>query len=165
MTANSDYQALQAQFWQGFLAYLATQPGDLHDLYRGKKPHGNEINTPLVKPGVKLKLFLNSRVSDADGRPSYAAQIYIDAGNVDINKAIFHALHADRAAIEAEVGVALEWRRMDDDRASRIVYRAGWDGNLYDEIQWSAMYADLHRMGQALVTAFRDRLSQIEVKV
>jgi hypothetical protein len=161
----SDYKALQERFWCGFLAHIESRDAELRQLYTGKNPHNNEINTPLVKPGVKLKLFLNSQHTEAYGPPSYAAQIYIDDGNADINKAIFHALHADRAAIETEVGAALEWLRLDSDRASRIVYRHDWDGDLYDEARWPEMHANLLDMARKMVAAFRDRLKAIEVKV
>lgn len=165
MSTNSDYQKLQERFWLGFLAYIETYDDELRRLYEGKNPHNNEINAPLVKPGVKLKLFLNSQHTEAYGSPNYAAQIYIDNKDKVSNKAVFDALHAGRDAIEAETGAALEWRRMDDKQASRIVYRHDWDGDLYDESQWPQMHANLFDMARKMVTAFRDRLHAIKVTV
>lgn len=58
------------------------------------------------------------------GRAS--AQLYIDQGDADSNKAIFDSLAARRADIEEEFGASLEWERLDNRRASRIAaYREG----------------------------------------
>ena len=60
----------------------------------------------------------------ADGR--LAAEIYIDTGNKEQNKAIFDAAFADRTKYEAEMGLPLSWERLDNRQASRIaVYRPG----------------------------------------
>jgi hypothetical protein len=54
------------------------------------------------------------------------ADIYIDRGDADQNKAVFDALYASRDIIEREFGEPLQWERLDDRRASRIaVYRTG----------------------------------------
>lgn len=52
------------------------------------------------------------------------SEVYIDRGDKDINKHIFDALHAARAEIEAQFGMALSWERLDERRASRVgIYR------------------------------------------
>ena len=49
---------------------------------------------------------------------------YIDTGDQARNKAIFDQMFAERAALEAGVGAALSWERLDHRRASRIaLYR------------------------------------------
>lgn len=54
------------------------------------------------------------------------AEIYVDLGEPDWNKATFDALLAQRDAIEREFGERLEWERLDNKRASRIaLYREG----------------------------------------
>jgi hypothetical protein len=54
------------------------------------------------------------------------AEVYIDQGELDKNKATFDTLLEQRDVIEREFGEPLEWERLDDRRASRIaVYREG----------------------------------------
>lgn len=59
-------------------------------------------------------------------RDRFRVELYIDNGNAADNKALFDRLHAERSAIEAVVGMPLQWERLDDKRASRIaVYHRG----------------------------------------
>lgn len=54
------------------------------------------------------------------------AELYIDQGDADSNKALFDALLKQKEAIEQELKGPLEWERLDDRRASRIAaYRDG----------------------------------------
>jgi hypothetical protein len=51
------------------------------------------------------------------------AELYIDTGDKEQNKAARDALEKDRLEIEAEFGEPLIWSRRDDIRASRIYLR------------------------------------------
>lgn len=54
------------------------------------------------------------------------AELYIDQGDADRNKALFDSLLKQREAIEQEFKGPLEWERLDDRRASRVAaYRDG----------------------------------------
>lgn len=54
------------------------------------------------------------------------AELYIDLGDDEKNKATFDALLTQKDQIEREFGEPFEWERQDDKRASRIVvYRDG----------------------------------------
>lgn len=48
------------------------------------------------------------------------AELYIDMGDFDRNKATFDQLHAQRGEIEAAFGGPLSWERLDSKRACRI---------------------------------------------
>lgn len=54
------------------------------------------------------------------------AELFIDVGNAEKNKALFDWLYEQREDIHKKLGTELEWERLDDKRASRIaVYRNG----------------------------------------
>lgn len=65
------------------------------------------------------------------------AELYIDRGDKAENEAIFDQLHADREAIHAEIGHAIEWERIDAKRACRLKWEKA--GNIFDQDQWPAM--------------------------
>lgn len=68
--------------------------------------------------------------SFARGR-RFRVELYIDVGDQVKNKQIFDELQSRRSEIEAAVGEALSWERMDERRASRIaLYK---DGAITDE--------------------------------
>ena len=53
-------------------------------------------------------------------------ELYIDTGDADNNERILDELMKDRAAIEQDFGEPLEWERLDEKRACRVVcYRNG----------------------------------------
>ena len=54
----------------------------------------------------------------ADGRNQVEA--YIDMGNRALNKALFDQIYAEADHWAAETGLALDWQRLDERRASRI---------------------------------------------
>ncbi len=61
--------------------------------------------------------------------------LYIDRQDQDLNFAIFDMIHADKDAIEAKFGDALDWQRLDAKRACRIRFvlqGGGWR----DEQNW-----------------------------
>lgn len=53
-------------------------------------------------------------------------ELYIDTGVKDENKAIFDSLQAEKDLIEAEIGAAVTWERIDNKKASRVaLYGSG----------------------------------------
>lgn len=65
-----------------------------------------------------------------------AIDLYIDVGYQEKNKSIFDRLYAEKDAIESEFGDALEWRRLDDKRTSRIVKSYHGYGGLHERDKW-----------------------------
>lgn len=63
-------------------------------------------------------------------------EVYIDSGEALRNKAIFDLLFKDRELIENQLGMKLQWERMDERRASRIsLYRQGSILSNEDELE------------------------------
>ena len=59
------------------------------------------------------------------------AEIYIDMGDKNQNKAIFDNLFSNKENIEKEFGASLTWERLDDKRASRVAIYI--DGSITDD--------------------------------
>lgn len=56
----------------------------------------------------------------------FRVELYIDYGDQSVNKAFFTFMESEKEAICAELGMTLEWERLEEKRASRIaVYREG----------------------------------------
>lgn len=56
----------------------------------------------------------------------FRAEVYIDRGEAETNKALFAQLEKERNRIESEFGEKLEWEKLENRRACRIaVYRRG----------------------------------------
>ena len=85
--------------------------------------------------------------------------LYIDRGKGcdSENKQIFDQLFKNKNVIESSFGSALEWRRLDDKRASRIskkIFLGGYrDEQKWDEIQ-SQMIDEMIRLEKALKPFF-----------
>jgi CBS domain-containing protein len=50
----------------------------------------------------------------------FRVELYIDSGDAENNKRVFDALQAQREAIDTEMGIRLQWERLDAKRASRV---------------------------------------------
>ena len=55
------------------------------------------------------------------------------------NKWLFDQLEQQRAEVEARFGTSLKWLRLDDKKASRVVFSCGFDG--FYESSWPDMVA------------------------
>ncbi len=78
------------------------------------------------------------------------------------NKAIFDALAVQKAQIEAEFGVPLEWERLDDKRASRIRKRYT-NGGLALPETWPTLQGEMIEAMVRLSDVLRGRLAKVEV--
>ena len=75
------------------------------------------------------------------------------------NKWLFERLEQQRREVEGRFGDGLEWRRMDDNKASRIVYSKPFDG--FNESVWPEMVAWLCDHIVRLEAAFSEPLSRL----
>jgi hypothetical protein len=79
------------------------------------------------------------------------------------NKWLFDQLYGQKDAIEAAFGAELDWRRMDDKKASRIVYAQPFDG--FNREAWPEMIGWLAGHIQKLEAAFSEPLSRLNRQV
>jgi len=75
------------------------------------------------------------------------------------NKWLFDQLYVEKDRIEAAFGDSFDWRRMDDKKASRIVYAKPFDG--FDRENWPAMIDWLSTHIRKLETAMREPLARL----
>jgi hypothetical protein len=78
----------------------------------------------------------------AFGRDVLRVELYIDIGDKDANKAAFSTLQEHQQEIEAQMGMTLNWARLENRKASRIsVARPAKvtdsPGELEDAKQWA----------------------------
>ena len=79
------------------------------------------------------------------------------------NKWLFDRLKQQRAELEAEFGDSLNWLRMDDRKASRIVFARDFDG--FDESNWPDMVAWLCEHVVCLEQAFSEPLARLSREI
>lgn len=94
-------------------------------------------------------------------KDSAGIDLYIDVGDQERNKAIFDALYEEREAIEQEFGEALEWRRMDDKRSSRIVRVYRGLGSLHEQDKWETLQDMMIDAMIRLDRVFRKRIQRV----
>ncbi len=93
------------------------------------------------------------------GRDEARVELSLNRANEAENKRLFDQLFALRPQIEAAFGHALDWRRMDDKKQSRIVFANDFDG--YNRDNWPEMTAWLSDHIRKLEAAFRDHLVRL----
>lgn len=95
-------------------------------------------------------------------RDAANVELYIDTGNYDRNKAFFDALYADKDAIEQEFRAPLDWQRLDERRACRVVFPIVGQGGLNDPESWPDIQETMIEAFIKLDRTFRPRLKRIE---
>ena len=112
--AMTDHQQACLDFWDEFLpTFHEAHPG----WSKATKPQKQTwMNFPSGRSGITFTGAFTRR----DGVPGLRAELYIDVGDREQNKRLFDQLHAQRESIEASIGEALGWERLDDRQASRV---------------------------------------------
>ncbi len=102
---------------RGLTLFANVSPSRERVIYAGSGIGGIGIGFIILKSGAGVHL-------------------YIDTGDYERNKAIFDTLYAQRDAIETDFGEEIDWRRLDDKQASRIVKTWSDRGTLDTVEQW-----------------------------
>lgn len=109
---NSERGVLRKEFW----AQLINQSKINTPILSNITPSiYHYINTSIGKGGISVPLTITYT--------SGGVEIYIDTGDGEINKKWFDDLYGHRVEIEKALGMKLQWERLNEKRASRIIKR------------------------------------------
>ena len=141
--------AMRRDFWEQALERLRV---DGVDLYRN------------ISPGKDHWLSAGSGVSACPyqmifSRDEARVELGLQRAHTPENKWLFDELFSQREEIERAFGAPLIWRRMDDKKASRVVYSEPFDG--FNRDSWPQMAAWLSAHIQRLETAFSEPLARL----
>jgi hypothetical protein len=121
-----------------------------------------------VSPGKDHWLSAGSGVSSCPfqmifSRDEARVEIEMRRPEASENKWLYDRLIAEKAKIEAAFGAALDWRRMEDKKATKIIFAQSFDG--YDRENWPAMIAWLSSHIRKLEAAFREPLARLNRQI
>lgn len=146
----AERHVLREAFWTGLLEYSKTRT----KLASNRSPtHDHWLSVATGRSGINYNYLILKNGAGVD--------LYIDIGDQVKNKALFDQLHAEQEAIEREFGEKLDWRRLDNKRASRVVMYYEGKGSLYEEDKWEELQAILIDTMIRFDRAFRSRINRI----
>jgi hypothetical protein len=135
-------------YWTAFRDYLQQRPGTT--LRSQKPPPDHWTNFAIGRSGF----YLTATASVEKHR--LGAELYMRPGDIDPKEA-FRRLESQKADIEREVGLQLEWQELKDAKGSRIaVYRQ--DVQLDQDNDWPNQFAWLAERLEGIDRAFRSRI-------
>ncbi len=138
-------------FWESLLERARART-TLH--LRISPQTGPSIAATAGVPGLKFRYAIHRR--------AVSVQLAIDVCDRSRNKIIFDRLAGSRPAIEAAFGGPLAWERLDNHKASRLIWMLAWPDRA-DEAAWppiqEAMIDAMIRLEKAL-RPHLDALSQ-----
>ncbi len=139
-----------ARFW----AALQSRAGARLPLHTGYTPPQRNMFVATANfPKVKYRYALHRR--------NASVQLYISTGSKKRNKALFDALRARRAEIEAVFGEPLEWQRLNKQQSS-CIQKTVLVAPLADEANWPAAQDALIETMARFETALRPHLAALQ---
>lgn len=143
---------LRKEFWEQLLKKAKRKTGLHSNISPGI---WNWIGTGAGKSGLSFNYAITKKYG--------SCELYIDRGKgyLKLNKKRFDQLCAHRAEIEGNFGEKLEWERMDNKRASRIVKRFKGTG-LYDENEWGKLQDKMINAMICLERALRSYIKDLK---
>jgi len=144
---------LREEFWEAALEQLRT---DGVDLFRNISPSRDHwLNAGSGLRGCPYTLiFLKDEVR---------VEMSLGRQQASENKSLFDQLSAQREKLDAAFGDRLDWKRLDDKKACRIVYAKSFDG--FDRDNWPEMIRWLSENVRKLERAFSGPLGQLKPKL
>ena len=105
----TDIQKYRYEYWSAFCDFMNNNPSKLFNTPAPQKDHW--MNIAIGRSGFQISLLTKTREKKA------TIQLYI---NDDQDKVFFDALYARKNEAENAIGKKLEWRRLDNKKASSI---------------------------------------------
>lgn len=90
-------------------------------------------------------------------------EISLQRANKTENKWLFDQLYSERDGLERDFGAALDWKRMEDRKSSRIQFSRNFDG--FSEEAWPEMIDWLGEHMQRLEATFHPRLVELNQRL
>lgn len=137
----SKSQSERLAFWTAFNDCVADR-GKLFNIRKATTDHWYDVSVGTSKAHIGITLV---------NKENYIGlELYIND-----NKELFDSLYGQRAKIEDELGMKFDWQRLDNKKASRIIYRL--DGLNFDD---HSNYPQLMNQIIDLVVPMRDIFSK-----
>ena len=129
-TAKGEAEAQRLEFWTQFNEVLVAN-GKPFNLRKATTDHWYNVAIGTSQASISINLV--------NKESSIVVELYIND-----NKSLFDRLLAQKDEIEQQLGFALDWRRLDNRKASRILHRI--DGlNFADHSNYPALMDEIIR--------------------
>lgn len=152
VTQEKNRHIVRRQFWAAVLAMMNKQS----QLFQNRSPGKDS----WLNAGSGISGVLYTFAASKDyGR----AEIYIDRGDAEENKFIYDCLYKQKDIIEAVVGEACTWERLDDKQASRIKLER--PGNIFEQEQWPEMIKFMVSAMVRFEKAFNEPLKKVSAEL
>lgn len=146
----SKRESKQERFWEEL---LEKSEGTL-DLFDNISPKQQGwLSKSAGKSGVFYRYRIRNEWADVG--------IYIGTSEKERNEDIFDRLSERQETIEEAFGDELDWQRIEDSKACRIVYLVSDDAGLPDRDEWDAIQNDLIKNMKRLHGAFDAQISDL----
>lgn len=144
---------LRFAFWEETLAQLRADGVTLYQNISPTKDHWLSAGSGIGSCPFEM-IFTNNEAR---------VQLSLNKANAATNKHLFDLLYQERDQIEAAFGANFNWRRMDENKQSIIVYSRSIDGG--DRNGWPDVIAWLSTHIRRLEEAFREPLTRLSFQV
>ena len=146
---NSSVQILQKRFWEGLRDYMQ-EAGTFLKL---RKPAPlSSYHIGICRAGLVVGLGVYTK------KEELSCELYITHEKA---KQAFDALKEQKDEIQEVIGGELEWMKLEEKKASRIVQRG--DGNFQNISEWQDLFQWLKEKAEKFHTAFSDRVKNLEL--
>ena len=143
--ALADRHRVALAYWASFSEFLKAKSSTFR-IRRPNKDHW--FSFAIGRSGVVISATIST------DKERIGVEFYI---HNDVEKTAFHALHAEKEAIEKEFGEPLEWQELPGKKAIRIVlYKNGVDPS--DEKQYPELHAWMLTKMDRFRKVFSDRI-------